>query len=756
MRRTEVFVGRRRWVVRGFVQGVGFRPFVCRLATGLGLSGFVANTPFGALVEAEGAPDVLEDFESRLQLELPPPGWIASIERWDLSPSGERGFQILPSEGRGETSALALPDLRVCSECLQEVFDPADRRHRYPFANCTRCGPRYSILLRLPYDRANTTMARFEMCLDCRREYEDPVDRRFHAQPIACAACGPRLRLLAPGGRLLAEADEALRLAEEALLDGLIVALKGLGGFQLLVDATNEAAVRRLRERKAREHKPFAVLGRDLATVGRWALVGAEEGKVLESSAGPILLLERRPDAPVAPSVAPENPLLGVMLPTTPLHALLASDLDLPLVATSGNLSDEPICIGEEEALRRLGGVADLFLSHDRPIHRHVDDSVVRVARGRPMVLRRARGYAPAPVPVETVDRPMLAYGAHLKSSVCLVVGEWAFLSQHVGDLETPEAVHALERVSAELPGLYGAEPNEVVCDLHSDYASTRLAEAQPVSCLRVQHHLAHVLAVLAESSVEEPALGVAWDGTGLGPGGTVWGGEFLVVEGGSARRVACLRPFRLLGGDRAARDARRTLASLWWTARGPEEPLPAQLASVVSPSQVQAWRAAWAASVNTAVCTSAGRLFDAAAALCGLGWHNRYEGDLPMRLEHLSDGAAEDGPRLPLEDGRPMLVDWTPLLSLLLDEGLSPQQRSARFHGSLALAVADVAGAIGLRTVALGGGCFQNGVLLGRTAELLEARGFRPVWSQRVPPNDGGIALGQAVAAARGVRLEE
>lgn len=728
---------------------------MCRLATDLCLSGFVANTPFGALIEAEGAPERLEDFESRLQTELPAPGWIASIERWDLSPRGEGGFEILPSEAGGEASALALPDLKVCPECLREVFDRADRRHRYPFANCTRCGPRYSILLRLPYDRANTTMARFPMCPDCRREYEDPADRRFHAQPIACPACGPWLRLLASDGRLLAEAEDALRLAEEALLEGRIVALKGIGGFQLLVDATNEAAVRRLRERKAREHKPFAVLARDLATVGAWAFVSPEEAAAMESSAGPIVLLKRRDGAPLAPSVAPENPLLGVMLPTTPLHALLASDLGLPLVATSGNLSDEPICIGEEEALRRLGGVADLFLSHDRPIHRHVDDSVVRVARGRPMVLRRARGYAPAPVPVETADRPVLAYGAHLKSAVCLVVGDWAFLSQHVGDLETPEAVHALERVAGELPGLYGAAPAEVVRDLHPDYASSRLAEAQPVSCLRVQHHLAHVLALLAESSLEEPALGVAWDGTGLGPDGTVWGGEFLVVDGRVARRVACLRPFRLLGGDHAARDARRTLASLWWTARGLEEPLPAPLASVVSPSEVQAWRAAWAASVNTAVCTSAGRLFDAGAALCGLGWKNRYEGDLPMRLEHLSGGAAEDGPRLPLQDGRPMLVDWEPLLPLLLEEGLSPRERSARFHGSLARAVADVAGAIGLRTVALSGGCFQNGVLLERTAELLEARGFRPVWSQRVPPNDGGIALGQAIAAVRRVRLE-
>ncbi len=737
------------------MQGVGFRPFVCRLATGLGLGGFVANTPFGALIEAEGEPELLDSFERRLWAELPPPGWIASAERWDLSPRGDGGFEILPSDARGETSALALPDLKVCMECLREVYDPADRRHRYPFANCTRCGPRFSILVRLPYDRANTTMARFAMCPDCRREYEDPADRRFHAQPIACPACGPRLRLLAPEGRLLAEADEALRMAEDALRKGRIVALKGIGGFQLLVDASNEGAVRRLRERKAREHKPFAVLAQDLATAREWGFVGEEEASVLESSAGPIVLVERRPEAPLAPSVAPENPLLGVMLPTTPLHALLASDLGLPLVATSGNLSDEPICIGEEEALRRLGGVADLFLSHDRPIHRHVDDSVVRVVRGRPMVLRRARGYAPAPVPVASADRPLLAYGAHLKSAVCLLVGDWAFVSQHVGDLETPEAVHALERVSGELPGLYGAEPAEVASDLHPDYASTRLAEARPVACHRVQHHLAHVLAVLAESSVDEPVLGVAWDGTGLGPDGAVWGGEFLVVDGRVARRVACLRPFRLLGGDQAARDARRTLASLWWTAHGPDEPLPEPLASVVSPLEAQAWRSAWLGAVNAAVCTSAGRLFDAAAALCGLGWSNRYEGDLPMRLEQLAGGSAEAGPRLPLADGPPMFVDWEPLLALWMDERISVRERSARFHGSLAHGVADVAGAIGLRTVALSGGCFQNGVLLERTAELLEARGFRPVWSQRVPPNDGGIALGQAVAAARRVRLE-
>ncbi len=721
----------------------------------LGLGGSVANTPFGALVEAEGPSGAVEEFEARLTRDLPLPGWIASIERWDVAPQGEARFEIVPSQANGETSALALPDLKVCDDCLREVFDSNDRRHRYPFANCTRCGPRFSILLRLPYDRANTTMARFEMCPDCRREYEDPADRRYHAQPIACPVCGPRLRLQRPDGTVLEEGSAALEAAEEAIRIGRIVALKGIGGYQLVVDATNEQAVRRLRRRKAREHKPFALLAPDLEAVRRWACVSPEEERALASSAGPIVLLKRRSDAPVAPSVAPDNPLLGVMLPTSPLHALIATDLRLPLVATSGNLSDEPICIDDGEALQRLGEVADVFLAHDRPIQRHVDDSVVRVVGGRPMVLRRARGYAPAPVPCTAADRPVLAYGAHLKSTVCLVMGDWAFLSQHVGDLETPEAVRALERVAGDLPRLYRTAVGSVACDLHPDYASTRLAEELGEPCVKVQHHLAHVLAVLAEASVQGPALGVAWDGTGLGPDGSVWGGEFLTIGDGIAHRAGCLRPYRLLGGDCAAKDARRSAVSLWWTAYGVEEPLPPVLREVVSTDESRAWKGAWLAGVNVSECTSAGRLFDAAAGLCGLGWMNRYEGELPMRLEHLCERASESGPELPVRAGTVLQVDWEPLLRMLVDRSLSTTERAARFHGSLARAVLDVARTIGLRTVALSGGCFQNGVLLERTVELLEAAGFHPVWSQRVPPNDGGIALGQAVAVARRVCLE-
>ncbi|MCX7799343.1 MAG: carbamoyltransferase HypF [Fimbriimonadales bacterium] len=747
-------LSRRRWVLRGFVQGVGFRPYVHRLAQSLGLAGWVENGPFGVIVEVEGSASALREFDERLPREAPPSAWIALGEQWELEPLGERGFRIRPSREEGETSALALPDLAVCADCLREVFDPRDRRHRYPFANCTRCGPRYTILLRLPYDRANTTMARFALCAECRSEYEDPDDRRFHAQPIACPRCGPRLRALDPCGGELARDEEALQVAEEAVRNGRIVALKGLGGYQLIVDARNQDAVLRLRARKCREHKPFALLVASLDAARELAEVGALEAEALASPAAPIVLVSRRSAAPVAEAVAPDNPLLALMLPCTPLHALLASDLGFPAVATSGNRSDEPICIDEAEALARLGDIADLFLTHDRPIHRHMDDSVVRLAAGRVLVLRRARGYAPAPVPLPEASAPVLACGAHLKSTVCLAVRGWAFLSQHIGDLETPEAEAALRRVARELPELYRAEPEETARDLHPDYSSTRLAEESGKPVAAVQHHLAHALAVLAENSVEGPALAVAWDGTGLGTDRSVWGGEFFVVEGRNARRVASLRPFRLPGGDAAARDARRTALALWWASHGERSLPPIEFAPPATAGEIEGWRAVWASVALSPRCSSAGRLFDAASALCRLGGVQRYEGELPMLLEHRCGGRWEEGPRLRVVDEGILLLDWAPLLDMLVDETLTVETRARRFHGSLAAAISEVALAVGVGTVALGGGCFQNRVLLESAVELLRSAGFRAVWSQRVPPNDGGLSLGQAVAAVRRVRL--
>lgn len=758
-----------RLTVQGAVQGVGFRPFVYRLADELRLCGAVTNTCGGVVIEVEGTSGQLAEFRRRLRSDKPPLASILSCEEAQLTPRGRSGFEIGASDAHGARSALILPDIAICRECLRDVGDPANRRFRYPFTNCTHCGPRFSIIEALPYDRAHTSMKRFVMCPACQEEYDNPADRRFHAQPNACPLCGPQLELWSADGRPLGARDEALKAAATALTAGSILALKGLGGFQLLVSACNEDAVSRLRRRKAREEKPFAVMVRSLTEARLVCKVDEHEASILESPQAPIVLLARRAEAAlsIAPGVAPRNPYLGVMLPYTPLHHLLIAELGFPVVATSGNVSDEPICIDEREAVTRLRGLADLFLVHNRPIVRHVDDSVVRMVHGRPMVLRRARGFAPLPVETGGPSQTVLALGAQQKSTVALSAHGRCFLSQHIGDLETPRALEAFERATGDLPALYDLQPSQVACDLHPDYVSTRCAERRHRRPIRVQHHHAHVVSCMAENGLEGTVLGVCWDGTGYGTDGTVWGGEFLRCSRAEFVRVAHLRTFALPGGDSAAHEPRRSALGLLYEILGDAafERLDLPSIRAFDPTERRVLRRALLRRIQCPTTSSAGRLFDAVASLADVRQRTHHEGQAAMELEFAAedDETTEVYPfqvqRSPVDDADsnsnlsrlPWIVDWEPLATRIVGDVLAhePVSRIARrFHNTLVEMIVDVARRMNENRVVLSGGCFQNRLLTERTITRLEDEGFQPYWHQHVPPNDGGIALGQAVVA--------
>jgi hydrogenase maturation protein HypF len=763
-------------VVRGAVQGVGFRPFVYRLATELGLNGWVNNSPQGVFLEVEGRRAAAENFLLRLETENPPHSSIHSLESSWLAPARYEGFEIRQSVVDGNKTAVVLPDIATCPECLREVLDPANRRHLYPFTNCTHCGPRFSIIESLPYDRANTSMKSFAMCPECAAEYHDPGDRRFHAQPNACPKCGPRLELWDTRGERLIDGREALLAAAVSIRGGKIVAVKGLGGFHLMIAAHNETAMGELRKRKHRQEKPFALMFPSLAMVKRVCEVSPLEERLLCSPEAPIVLLKTidLKQSGIAPSIAPGNPYLGVMLPYTPLHHVLMAELGFPVVATSGNISDEPMCTDEYEAVRRLRGIADVFLVHNRPIVRHVDDSIVRVMAGREMIVRRARGYAPLPVLIQNSKleiKNVLAVGAHLKNSVALCVDRQAFLSQHIGDLETEQAFGAFRTVIDDFEKLYGAKPEIVACDLHPDYlstqfaarlASTRTATASGngVSLVPVQHHLAHVLSCMAENELAPPALGVSWDGTGYGPDGTIWGGEFFHVKENEAERVAHLRPFQLPGGEWAVKEPRRTGLGLLCEMFGQEvfELTDVKLVNTFLPRELAALKKMLAGDINSPVTSSIGRLFDAVAAIIGLRYETEFEGQAAMDLEFaIGDIRTDESYPMSVAEGTSarasLVLDWEPAIAAILSDagrGISAGNISAKFHNALVEGVIQLAQRIGEPRVALSGGCFQNRYLTERLIHRLREEGFEPFWHQHVPTNDGGIALGQIMAALR------
>lgn len=750
--------------IRGAVQGVGFRPFVYRLAHEMGLAGWVSNSAQGVHIEAQGEAALLLCFVERIQREAPPHARITHLETAWRPPMHEVDFTIHHSDTHGAKSVLLLPDLAICPDCLRDILDPANRRYRYPFTNCTHCGPRYSIIAALPYDRASTSMSRFAMCPDCQREYDNPADRRFHAQPNACPRCGPQLFLWDAQGRALAERDDALLWAAEALRRGQIVACKGLGGFHLLVDARSESAVQRLRARKRRPHKPLATMFPSLEAVKAACVVSEPEAQVLGSAAAPIVLLRLKPGAQVAASVAPGSPHLGVMLPYTPLHVLLLRALGFPLVATSGNLSDEPICTDERDALARLGGIADLLLAHDRPILRPVDDSVVQVINGEAQVLRRARGYAPLSLELDAPTSPALAVGAHLKNTIAVSSGAQMFLSQHIGDLDNARTFDVFASTLADLQRMYEVQPAAIAHDLHPDYRSTQYALEQPLEACAVQHHYAHGLACMLDNGLTGSALAVVWDGTGCGTDGTIWGGEWLRIDEAGFTRAAYLRPFPLPGGEKAVREPRRSALGLLYALEG-DTVFSAALPPVTafSKEEQRILKAMLRSQLNTPQTSSMGRLFDGVAALLGRCQVTSFEGQAAMQVEALASSealayGAETEMAYPFALDGPQ-VDWRPMLRAILDDiaaRIPPEDIAGRFHNTLAEMLLMIAHQVGEPRVLLTGGCFQNRRLTERAIARLRAEGFTPYCHHQVPPNDGGVAVGQMAALIRQKQREE
>lgn len=768
--------------IRGAVQGVGFRPFAYRLASDMNLTGRVWNSPQGVFIEVEGPRENLEAYLFGLQQEKPAPASIQSLEFAFLDPVGFADFRIWESVPHGNRSALILPDIAACDACIAEVMDPDNRRYRYPFTNCTHCGPRFTIIESLPYDRPNTSMKSFEMCPECLREYEDPADRRFHAQPNACPVCGPVLELWNASGETLADCDDALLQAVEAVREGKIVAVKGIGGFHLLVDAGNDRVIEELRDRKRREEKPFALMYPSLEGIERDCDVSRLEMRLLASPESPIVILQRNGSASsnsISASVAPGNPCLGVMLPYTPLHHLLMLELGKPVVATSGNTSDEPICTDEGEALPRLSSIADLFLVHNRPIVRQADDSIVRVVMDRELVLRRARGYAPLPLHSESVEPGILAVGAHLKNTVAVSVDDNIFISQHIGDLENREACEAFQKGIESFHSLYSFKPGKVAADMHPDYVSSRFALQSGVPAVYVQHHYAHMAGCMAENGLEGAVLGVAWDGTGFGPDGTIWGGEFLLTTWTSFDRVASFRLFSLPGGEAAIREPRRTALGALYEVLGERvfERLDLPSVQAFSESEISVIAQMLRKKLHCPRTSSAGRLFDAVASISGLRQKIGFEGQAAMDVE-FAIGALEMEESYPFavvdrrsaassqgcgheRDARfpaGMIVDWEPMILAVVDDigkEIRPARISVKFHNTLAEIIVEVSKRVGEERVVLTGGCFQNRYLLERTVRKLGAAGLRPYWHQRIPPNDGGIAPGQIFAVSRMLKIK-
>ncbi|MGH7906050.1 MAG: carbamoyltransferase HypF [Candidatus Binataceae bacterium] len=741
--------------IGGIVQGVGFRPFVHSLATRIGLSGFVTNDTQGVLIEAEGDVALVARFVESLRAEAPPLAIIERIEQEQAAISGMEGFAIVESRNDGERRALISPDIASCAECIREMFDPADRRYLYPFTNCTNCGPRFTIVRNIPYDRPLTTMAGFAMCPDCSREYHDPSDRRFHAQPISCPACGPRLRLIGRDGAELA--GDPIAITAALMSAGHIVAIKGLGGYHLAAAAEDDLAVGALRARKHREDKPFAVMCPDIAAARRLAAFDSAEERILAGPRRPIVLARRRPDASVAESVAGANRYLGLMLPYTPLHHLLCHDFRAPFVLTSGNVSDEPIAYHDEDAFPRLSQIADFFLTHDRPIHIRTDDSVVRVFRGREIAMRRARGYAPQPLSLSfNVPRPTLGCGAELKNTFCLAKERHAFVSHHIGDLENYETLRAFTDGVEHFRRLFDITPEIVACDLHPEYLSTKHAlELEGVELMRVQHHHAHIAACLADNGEDGPAIGVAFDGLGYGTDGTMWGGEFLIADLTNFERVASLEPIPMPGGAAAIRQPWRMAAAYLDAIYGDKMPGGIEVARRNQHNWRPVVRMA-RARLNSPLTSSVGRLFDAVAAILGLRDTVNYEGQAAIELEQRASPIERAAYRVAIRDGNPRLIQATEIVQAVLEDlrlGRSVETIAARFHNTIARLIADICemarASRGFSTVALSGGVFQNLFLLERTAGLLRQQGFRVLTHNRVPANDGGISLGQVVVAA-------
>jgi hydrogenase maturation protein HypF len=763
---TRSGILRRRICLRGIVQGVGFRPFVYNLAKNIGIRGFILNSSFGVTIEAEGAEAALDKF-TRSLYDPPPLAHIEEITTTDLDPLGDEIFEIKQSLAIAGEFALVSPDVATCDDCLRDIDDPANRRFGYPFTNCTNCGPRYTIIQDIPYDRPTTTMSGFRMCADCESEYHDPANRRFHAQPNACPECGPSLALAKSGTSFPppeAYAESSSKVFQEArrlLRDGAIIAVKGLGGFQLACDAAHETAVRELRRRKKRSDKPFALMARNISDVEKLCTVSDAERELLLSPQRPIVILKRRPDAPIASDLAPGNNTVGVMLAYTPLHFLLfsgrPSDLSEfnALVMTSGNISDEPIVTSNEEAWERLGKVADWFLFHNRGIYMRVDDAVARTFERRPRVLRRSRGYAPQAIDLGSECAELLACGAELKNTFCLTKGHYAILSQHIGDLENYETLEFFKETLANLKKLFRVEPQAVAHDLHPGYMSSRLAAEISLPKVGVQHHHAHIASCMAEHRIRGKVIGIAFDGTGYGTDGQIWGGEVLVADFRNFERRAHLRYIPLSGGDAAVRQTWRPALSWLRESFGTQLPTDIPLFQKTPEREIDLVSRMMERGINTVRTSSCGRLFDAVASITGLRQSVTFEGQAAIELEMAAQAGIEEAYSFDIDSGEPAQIDVRPTIRDIVRDVESGEQIgviAARFHNTIAAVIAEmcrrIRAADKLNRVCLSGGTFQNMYLLEHTVTRLRMLGFEVSIHSSVPANDGGIALGQAVIA--------
>ena len=751
---------RRRLRITGTVQGVGFRPYVHRLARDLSLTGIVGNDSAGVWCEIQGSRDNLDKFEVRVAADAPPLAAVDSVRSEDMQPvAGERAFSVAASTDDGSSVRVSTvpPDVATCSDCLAEVADPAGRRYRYAFTCCTDCGPRYTVIEELPYDRARTSMSPFPLCKACETEYADPGDRRHHAQAVCCPDCGPTMSLTAEAG---VEAGDPIAKAAALLRTGAIVAIKGAGGYQLACRADDDEAVRRLRRRKHRDEKPFAVLARSLEAAEPLAVLDDVSIAALMGPEAPIVLAPRRHDAPLAMSVAPSNRLVGVMLPATPLHALLSEAVGIPLVCTSGNRTDEPIVIDDARVPDELGGIADAVLSHNRTIERRADDSVAQVAAGRIQLLRRARGYAPRPVRLGSSGPPVLAVGAELKSTVCLAIGAEACLSVHLGDLENEAALAGFELAIADLLALSRTSPELVVHDLHPEYLSTKFAASSSLGpMLGVQHHHAHLAACLADAGRSGPAIGAIFDGLGWGNDGTLWGGEILVGDASGCERVAHLRPVAMPGGTAAIREPWRMALAYLTAAYGHDVPPLAALRGHLEQAPQVLEQCRPGRSITT---TSMGRLFDAVAVACGIGPKVTYEGQAAIGLEQLAK-QPERRYRVELSEDAPAHIETASVVEAIVADliaGLDPARVAGAFHrwvADVVLASSERSRAqTGIAVVALSGGVFQNRLLTELTVPTLTEAGFEVLLHRQVPPNDGGISLGQAAIGRAALTLRD
>ena len=737
--------------IRGLVQGVGFRPFVYRLARQFQQNGWICNSMGGVSLAIEGAAVQQKAFIAALQSELPPFARIDALSVREAEARHYRDFKIIPSAEDGQPSAFVLPDLAPCPACLEDMRNPHSRYFRYPFTSCSYCGPRYSIMYSQPYDRARTSMASFAPCKACMSEYRSADNRRFHAQTIACPVCGPSLSLFYADGKPLAHKEDALALAVDKLMQGFIVALKGVGGFQLLADAQNPDAIQRLRERKQRPYKPLALMVADLAAAKRLCDVNELGAQTLQSSSAPIVLLPRLPQCEIAAGIAEDNAMLGLMLPASPLHFLLAQAGQKPLVATSGNLHNEPLCHDDAQAFAKLGQIADFFLIHDRAIVRPLDDSIVRLIAGQATVLRRARGYTPLPVTLPTAIPHLLAVGGQWKNTLAVSIGQQIVVSQHLGDLESADCQLQFLRTVDELQHFYNVVPQAVAHDLHPDYVGSGYARKRNLPRLPVPHHYAHVLSCMAEHRLTAPLLGIAWDGSGLGEDGSICGSEFLLVTSEGHQTLARLRPIRQPGGDQAARQPRRSALAVLHSIYGDNLPV-LPLLNSFKVAELALLKQMLAKHVQSPTSSSAGRLFDTVASILDLCHINRFEGQAAMRLEQLaSKSQIQETYSYTISDETPAIVDWRPMIEAILADldQLTKADIAAKFHHTLAQIITEMAVRTGQAKVVLSGGCFQNALLAELTLERLTDRGFTVYRHGNVPPNDGGLAVGQLYAAA-------